>query len=402
MGSRKKRSKQALNKQPALPAQGEPQPAGTRIVPELNTAGNAGPEKCYEIRDAGFKGVGVFATRLLPAGTLITTEKPILTFFQDPISPEDVTKALASRASRIYGQPNRAKGPLPHASIKRNQECMNYMRVNSNLVPDEDTSNAYDEMCRFNHSCKVNARRYGVPSVNIGMQCRAVSEIQEGEEITVCYSVDLYCMTAAERKAAMPMMGYFWECECYICRGPPAQRLASDMRRHLIRLVKILMLGRDLSLGPGVKKLDVQAIRSAAFQKTAHWNEDARSTIYLFLAAALLDAEGAVTDEVTTMYGQAALTLGRRAYKLGLARLPAPVLLNIMAWWTRAEELVALSPGSKNDMWVQLRKGLDSVASDVICLRQVMGGRQKTWVYCEMGRLKGIEQTRGLCVDQGG
>ncbi|KAK5741361.1 hypothetical protein LTR17_004068 [Elasticomyces elasticus] len=374
MGSKKKRSKQARNKQPALPAQGEPQPAGTRIVPKLNTAGKAGPEKCYEIRDAGFKGVGVFATRLLPAGTLITTEKPILTFFQDCISPEDVTKALASRSMinkqrfanlrTAFDMPNRAKGPLPHASIKRNQEAMNYMRVNSNSIPDQDTSNVYDEMCRFNHSCKVNARRYGVPSVDIGMQCRAVSDIQEGEEITVCYSVDLYCMTAAERKVAMPMMGYFWKCECYICQGPPAQRVVSDMRRRLLRLVKILMLGHDLSLGPGVKKLDVQAIRSAAFQKTARWNEDARKTIYLFLTAALLDAEGAVTDEVTTMYGQAALLLASRADKSGLVRLPAPVLLNIMAWRTRAEELVALSLGSKNDMWVHLRKGLDSVASD--------------------------------------
>ncbi|KAK5739018.1 hypothetical protein LTR17_005536 [Elasticomyces elasticus] len=371
MGSKKKRSKQARNKQPVLPTHGEPQTAGTRIVPELNTAS---PEKCYEIRDAGFKGVGVFATRLLPAGTLITTEKPILTFFQDPISPEDVTKALASRSMTdkqrfatlrtAFDMPNRAKGPLPHASIKRNQVAMNYMRVNSNLIPDEDTSNVYNEMCRFNHSCKANAHRYGVPSVDIGMQCRAVSDIQEGEEITVCYSVDLYCMTAAERKAAMPMMGYFWECECYICRGPPAQRLASDMRRRLIRLVKILMLGRDLSLGPGVKKLDVQAIRSAAFQKTAQWNEDARNTIYLFLTATLLDAEGAVMDGVSTMYGQAALTLACHADKLDLARLPAPVLLNIMAWRTRAEELVALSPGSKNDLWVHLRKGLDSVTSE--------------------------------------
>ncbi|KAK3621887.1 hypothetical protein LTR56_013405 [Elasticomyces elasticus] len=371
MGSKKKRSKQARNKQPALPTQGEPQTAGARIVPELNTAS---PEKCYEIRDAGSKGVGVFATRLIPAGTLITTEKPILTFFQNPISPEDVTKALASRSMTdkqrfanlrtAFDMPNRAKGPLPHASIKRSQEAMNYMRVNSNSIPDKDTSNVYDEMCRFNHSCKVNAHRYGVPSVDVGMQCRAVSDIQEGEEITVCYSVDLYCMTAAERKAAMPMMGYFWECECNICQGPPAQRLVSDMRRRLIRLVKILMLGRDISLGPGVNKLDVQAIRSAAFQKTAQWNEDVRNTIYLFLTATLLDAEGAAMDEVSTMYGQAALTLACHADKVGLARLPAPVLLNIMAWRKRAEELVALSPGSKNDMWVHLRKGLDSVASD--------------------------------------
>ncbi|KAK3617642.1 hypothetical protein LTR56_025154 [Elasticomyces elasticus] len=53
--------------------------------------------KCYEIRDAGSKGVGLFATQKARAGTLILSELPIITFdkHRDNVKSEEISAAVA-------------------------------------------------------------------------------------------------------------------------------------------------------------------------------------------------------------------------------------------------------------------------------------------------------------------
>lgn len=273
------------------------------------------PSPCFEIRDAGNKGVGVFATRTIPAGTLIVKETPILTFPKNNVlmTPEEVETAYAGLSKEgkkrfnalrtIIDMPNRCTDPVLAVIDTSDPFWMIFLHFNSNACSSEVGCGVYDIICRFNHACVPDAERVGPAHEH--MECRANSDILKGEEITVCYSPYLFYMTFAERCENMPEMGFKWICECQLCAGPLAERQVSDMRRRLLRHLTILTKGFDI---PNViQKLDAASVRQSMLGEMCSWNYNERNTVLIYLTATLLDAKGAVIDgEAATMYSHGA------------------------------------------------------------------------------------------------
>ncbi|KAK5742265.1 hypothetical protein LTR17_003506 [Elasticomyces elasticus] len=310
----------------------------------------------FEIRAVGNRGVGVFATRTIPAGTLIVKEKPIVTFPKNSfrITGKEVEAAYAnlsaSSKSRfdalrtIIDMPNRSHDKVfstPEIDLT-NPRVLNRLRVNSNACSDVGGCGVYDTICRFNHACKPNATRLGTRRKS--MECRSIFEIQAGQEITVCYHDAVFSLTTAERQHEMPPRGYRWKCECDLCVGPADALRVSDMRRKLIRHLSILIKACDI---PSVTQgLDVKAVRKSMIGQIGEENFDRYTIFCIWLMASLLDAEGALMGgDVANLYAGTANNLLCGAREDGLCKLPAAALVNFLAWRKRCFELLAVLPG---------------------------------------------------------
>ncbi|KAK5728681.1 hypothetical protein LTR15_001820 [Elasticomyces elasticus] len=312
--------------------------------------------QCFEIRAVGNRGVGVFATRTIPAGTLIVKEKPIITFSKNSfkITGEEVELGYAdlsaSSKSRfdalrtIIDMPNRSHDKVfstPEIDLT-NPRVLNRLRVNSNACSDDGGCGVYDTTCRFNHACKPNATRLGTGRKS--MECWSISKIQAGQEITVCYHDAVFSLTATERQQEMPLWGYRWKCECDLCTGPADELRVSDMRRKLIRHLHILFNGADLPVIHN--KLSAHAVKKSMIAQIGLKDISDCTIPCMWMMATLLDTEGAVLGgEVANHYAEIANQLLNGSRRKGIYKLPAAERVNFLAWRKRCFELFALLPG---------------------------------------------------------
>lgn len=195
----------------------------------------------------------------------------------------------------------------------------------------------YDLPCRLNHSCQPNAAVLG--KTGSTLECWSYVKIRKDDEITKMYRDDFFFMETAERERNFPKTGYYFKCECSLCIAPAPERLISDMRRSLLR--GFLAAFADEDDFHGVHHgLDAAAVRRQKLNQTMNWSPAGRLTVYRFLLAALLDAEGAVLNsEVGEMYKKAGMLLIKRGRTLSLQELPSPAMRNVDRWAWRACEL---------------------------------------------------------------
>ena len=93
---------------------------------------------------------------------------------------------------------------------------------------------------RFNHSCIPNAK---IPLSKKEIVTNfATRDIVAGEEITFCYETDFEGKTRHERHQALRFV-----CDCKACLVNTPFRQLSDIRRTLIRGLRYLKCGRDIS-----------------------------------------------------------------------------------------------------------------------------------------------------------
>lgn len=103
----------------------------------------------------------------------------------------------------------------------------------------------------FNTSCQPNIRLHFAKNPVPRIYVEAGRKILPGEELCFAEHYSFGCMTTVERQETMveaPI--YPQRCVCRLCAQPVAERLASDMRRCLMRNLWGRLKGRDL---PNVK-----------------------------------------------------------------------------------------------------------------------------------------------------
>lgn len=111
------------------------------------------------------------------------------------------------------------------------------------LDPPESGYGVYLLLSRFNHACVPNAHlprsgKYDELSLH------ASKDIRKGEEITFLYISEIDSKTRNLRqKILLPLLE--GPCTCKTCCLGPQDQLLSDMRRTLIRGLRVLMFGYD-------------------------------------------------------------------------------------------------------------------------------------------------------------
>ena len=301
-------------------------------------------DSCYEIRPAPGKGLGVFATKFIPAGTLILSENALFIIKKpsDFITEQDVVlgyNKLSADEKRIFDQmrDSKAEAGLNPFNFKSGRFHANKFAVNH-----ERTSfGCFPVSSRFNHSCLPNTVGSG-DDIKQHQQCRAINNIQPGEELTTYYFEECQFMTTEERTKEMPMTGHVQKCVCELCSRPAGARLVSDMRRFLLRQLIYMVHGCDLR--------SVTSTMTAKAIENANWRrenlKEVGATLHMFLIGKLCDAEGVVGGNIPfSVYGSAAHLVIRRARQLGLCRLTKPALENVRVWTKRSKDLLTLFCG---------------------------------------------------------
>jgi SET domain len=202
----------------------------------------------YEIKTAGLKGLGVFAKELIPRGTRIFSEQPLLAIRPGRdagdiysasriLAPEDrrrflglsthITKELKvlrwsqaawytvkHTAFSIFGKLG-GKGVISWPNVKEHVTVLSIFRNNAfNLGSSKFGQAVFPRISRINHSCIPNAQ--GNFHEELGrFNIHATRDIMPDEELTLNY---LHEHGAARESRQLRLLnGYGFTCECPAC-----------------------------------------------------------------------------------------------------------------------------------------------------------------------------------------
>jgi hypothetical protein len=231
----------------------------------------------YEVKQAGAKGLGVFAKVSIPRGTRIFSEKPLLAIRADQnagdiytasrlLSPSDRLKLLqlsAHEASsvlrwtqvlwyttkqifvdvatkfRLKGAANN-NGPFFIPSPRSVMEHKNILSIfRTNNFAFGSNSTIQQALCvriaRLNHSCVPNAQ--GNFHEELGrFNVHAIRDIAAHEELTISYLPEHGAAQASRQERLTT--GYGFTCECPACdlestRGREGEERRLEMQRAL-------------------------------------------------------------------------------------------------------------------------------------------------------------------------
>ena len=180
----------------------------------------------YEIRPFPGKGRGIVACSNIPKGTRILCEKPLLTLATEIDSLDDnivrKVRALSEDKKRQY------------LSLCKSNTTGNVFTgiFQTNALPCESTPpivGIFPTICLINHSCVPNSQ-HSWNSMKNSQMIHAVSDIEEGEEITICYGGQ----GAFDARRDYLAKSFGFECDCSVCSLPIPERQESDARRTRI------------------------------------------------------------------------------------------------------------------------------------------------------------------------
>ncbi|KAF2804988.1 SET domain-containing protein [Mytilinidion resinicola] len=219
----------------------------------------------YEIRQAGVKGLGLFAKSPIARGTRILSERPLLAIRQDQevdgifSATKSLTqndrKALLDLSGHSGGQslefarwmqvvwwnvkslvrsvrhPSTFTSSIPSPrSMREHMTIFNVFRSNSfDLGGGGSIQQAvFDNVARINHSCLPNAQ--GNFHSTLGrFNVHALRDIKSGEEVTLNYLPELGSLAAS--RGSKLQEGYGFDCDCPACDLTTARGKAGEERR---------------------------------------------------------------------------------------------------------------------------------------------------------------------------
>ncbi|KAF8055784.1 hypothetical protein FPV67DRAFT_797458 [Lyophyllum atratum] len=227
--------------------------ADNRIIPHLHvpahparlTPLDADGKPCFEIRTAGAdKGLGMFATRHIPAGALILVDHPaIITPANVPLV--DDARSSAYRALFDALPKHRRDELLTMTNCRTSEECETMeegiSRTNGTAIelglPDEIETEAREygavflTINRSNHSCGPNAAHKWDPA-SFSSSLFALRPISPSEEITMIYT-DV--TQPRDTRRARLFSHYGFMCLCPVCKLAPPLSAESDAARAALR-----------------------------------------------------------------------------------------------------------------------------------------------------------------------
>ncbi|OCK74456.1 SET domain-containing protein [Lepidopterella palustris CBS 459.81] len=292
----------------------------------------------YEIRQAGTKGLGVFAKVFIPRGTRIFSERPLLAIRPDqgagdiyaafrllPLEQRTKLLQLSSHITkessvarwtqviwwtvkrsvfdvyaRIWGNHRGMPARSKH-SIKEHIAILNVFRSNCFDIGSSQASiqqAIFPRISRMNHSCVPNAQ--GNFHDEMGrFNVHATRDIKAGKELTLNYLPEHGAVKATRQSRLLS--GYGFLCDCPACdltllRGRDGEEKRLQAHRKLSAYAEGLSNG-----GLGSAEAELQTIEE--FMR-------------------LFEGEGIAGRELSTMYFEAAklnMGLGRREEALRCA-----------------------------------------------------------------------------------
>lgn len=213
----------------------------------------------YEIRPSPGKGLGVFATENIKAGTRIMAESPLLIVDHEHYLKQEIEaefEKLSEENKKRYFELSSNHGQDPTAWPRRGihedapeDERQRIIEQHEARVAAEPSIISIFQTCcmemgtgaaifcecaRINHSCCPNAffawnKRLHKETIH------AIKDIKEGEEITICYCDPLH--DTVSRKWALKHYGF--ECDCPACGNTSKNSFAAESVDRRFRLYEL-------------------------------------------------------------------------------------------------------------------------------------------------------------------
>ncbi|KAJ3486497.1 hypothetical protein NLI96_g4196 [Meripilus lineatus] len=201
--------------------------------------------KAFSVERVQGKGLGLVANRMIAAGELIYSERPIYAAPRILSCPPDQTDAngiFFRAAMKELSTESRRKFFELHNAYPSDVDCVPGI-LNTNCLPlCIDASNpishvgCFPTLSRINHDCCPNAK-YSFNLTTFRGEVRAMRLIRAGQEITITYThLD---QPRRERQRALSQARFF-TCACKTCSLPLDRRNESDARRERIQTFKQL------------------------------------------------------------------------------------------------------------------------------------------------------------------
>lgn len=197
----------------------------------------------FQVRHAGAKGFGLFASQHIARGKRMLAEQPLISIDNKGSDILAAAAKLSSSQRRVLlelslNEANKSILSFVSATwksfpvlgaVRQNRDILNIFYNNNFALGDEDDRRAvFPTVARINHSCVPNAQ--GNFNTNLGtFTIHALRDIDTHEEITISYLGDQLAVRQARQ--AHLKQGYGFECGCELCAASPDKREASHGRR---------------------------------------------------------------------------------------------------------------------------------------------------------------------------
>ncbi|KAF1954354.1 SET domain-containing protein [Byssothecium circinans] len=187
----------------------------------------------YALRDVPEKGKSLVAIEVIPKGTRILSEQPVIT---TPEGQEHI-EWLKTHISQQVDSLNEHQRQLflsmhniyPHQNAT--EQSLGIFRTNSlPIEADGIGGGIFLEACRINHACDNNAQKHWNQSIK-RHTVHALRDIAKGEEITIYYLGHDSIRTVRQEKLRNKF-GFL--CSCRLCSLPTEQSEESDKRLERI------------------------------------------------------------------------------------------------------------------------------------------------------------------------
>lgn len=193
----------------------------------------------YDVRPSADKGLGAFASKDIPSGTLILAEPYtiILTIDQLSISEADIETVLPT----LSPSQREAFLALSDPPLQYSSKLVRTFLGNSiqpSALP--GSTCLCLKVARFNHSCLPNAEASWNSFTNT-FDLYAIREIKADEEIMWSYITGSSCMPRSYRQF-LQFMNWRFQCGCDACRP----RTEEDGRRSDARRERMYLLRKKL------------------------------------------------------------------------------------------------------------------------------------------------------------
>ncbi|KAF2807047.1 SET domain-containing protein [Mytilinidion resinicola] len=222
----------------------------------------------YAVEDVPGKGKGLIATKDIPKGTRIISEKPIIASGRHVADMEQLQIRICQQVSSLSEGQQREFFSMDNIYPYTNstERWRGIFRTNAlRIGPVLDEEGIFFKACRINHACDNNAQNFWNENLN-QLTIHAVRDIRKGEEITISY--------LGSRRNRRARQEELWEnfkftCSCRLCSLPPDQSRDSDSKLDRIHELDCII---DQGGVPGLVS-SARRMLSYIDEQVRLWNE---------------------------------------------------------------------------------------------------------------------------------
>ena len=182
----------------------------------------------FAVRDIPGKGKGLVAIQMIPKGTRILSEQPIITLPEFGLERE-LSESIRQQVDSLTKRQRRVFLSMHNIHPYENTIQQYFGIARTVALPieiDGAEAGIFLDASRINHACDNNAQKDWNENIQ-RHTVHALRDIEEGEEITIYY-LRAEQSRAARHAALQAKFGF--TCSCGLCSLPPDQNRESDRR----------------------------------------------------------------------------------------------------------------------------------------------------------------------------